>query len=101
LLSTTSGDVKLVADSLAGNDAIELSTRRGKIVAELPQNVEGAFDLSVMSGSIRSDLGLTQAPRSRTGRHFQGQIGSSRRTVKMRAGTGTVTVTTRSTPATH
>jgi hypothetical protein len=100
-LSTTSGDVKLITDSLSANDAIELTTRRGKILAELPPNVEGAFDLSVISGSVRSDLGLVQAPRSRTGRHFQGQIGTSRRPVKMRAGTGSVTVTTRSTPATH
>jgi hypothetical protein len=100
-LSATSGDVRLVLDSLTSTDAIELSTRRGKILAELPQNVEGSFDLSVMSGSVRNDLGLAQAPRSRAGRHFQGQIGSSRRTVKMRAGTGSVTVVTRSVPSTH
>ena len=100
-LSTTTGDVRLIADSLSPTDAIDLSTRRGRILAELPQNVEGAFDLSVLSGSVRNDLGLIQAPRSRTGRHFQGQVGSSRRSVKMRAGTGSVTVTTRSAPATH
>jgi DUF4097 and DUF4098 domain-containing protein YvlB len=100
-LSTTNGDVRLVTDSLSPSGTIDLSTRRGRILAELPQNVEGTFDLSVMSGSIRNDLGLTQAPRSRTGRHFQGQIGSSTRSVKMRVGTGSVSVVTRSAPSTH
>lgn len=100
-LSTTNGDVHLVTDSLSSTDAIDLSTRRGRIMAELPQNVEGSFDLSVMSGTVRNDLGLSQAPRSRTGRHFQGQIGASTRPVKMRAGSGSVTVTTRSAPSTH
>jgi hypothetical protein len=100
-LSTTSGDVRLVTDSLSATDAIELSTRRGKILAELPQNVEGAFDLSVMSGIVRSDLGLSRASQSRTGRHFEGQIGSSKRRVRMRAGTGSVTVVTRPSPSTH
>jgi hypothetical protein len=100
-LSTISGDVHLVTDSLSATDAIELSTRRGEIVAQLPQNIEGAFDLSVISGSLRSDLGLAQAPRSHSGRHFQGQIGASKRSVKMRAGTGSVTVVTRTAPSTH
>ena len=100
-LSTTNGDVHLVTDSLSGTGAIDLSTRRGRITAELPQNVEGNFDLSVMSGIVRTDLGLAQAPRSRTGRHFQGQIGASTRPVKLRAGNGSVTLTTRSAPSTH
>jgi hypothetical protein len=100
-LSATNGDVHLATDALSAADAIDLSTRRGRITAELPQNTEGAFDLSVVSGSIRNDLGLAQAPRSRAGRHFQGQVGSSTRPVKMRAVTGSVTVTLRSTPSTH
>jgi DUF4097 and DUF4098 domain-containing protein YvlB len=100
-LSTTNGDVHFVADTLSTADAIELTTRRGRVIAELPQNVEGSFDLSVMSGSIQNDLGLAQAQRSRTGRHLQGQIGSSTRSVKMRAATGSVTLVTRSTPSTH
>lgn len=100
-LATTNGDVRLVTDTLSSSDAIELSTRRGRIMAELPHNVEGAFDLSVISGSVRNDLGLAQAARSRPGRHFQGQVGVSTRSVKMRAGTGSVTVVTRSAPSTH
>ena len=100
-LSTTTGDVHLVTDSLSATDAIELSTRRGRITAELPQNMEGNFDLSVMSGSVRNDLGLAQGSRSKSGRHFQGQIGASTRSVKMRVGNGSLTVTTRSAPSTH
>jgi len=99
-LSTTNGDVRLSTATLSPADAIDLSTRRGRIVAELPQDVEGAIDLSVMSGSVRTDLDLAQA-RSRNGRHFQGQLGSSTRSVKMRAGTGSVTLLTRSTLSTH
>jgi hypothetical protein len=100
-LTTSQGDVHLVTDSLADSDEVHLSTTRGQIHAELPQNFAGNFDLSVVNGTVRSDLPLSLASRSRAGRHLQGQIGLSTRIVKMRAVTGGVTVLTRSTPATH
>jgi hypothetical protein len=71
------------------------------IRAELPANIDGNFDLSVVNGAVQSDLDLPASPRSRQGRHLQGQIGSSTRVVKMRAIRGMVTLRTRATPVTH
>jgi hypothetical protein len=95
VLTTVHGDVHLTSDSLSQSDEIRLSTNNGAIRAELPPNVEGNFDLSVVNGSVRSDVPVPASSRSRAGRHFQGQIGASTRLVKMRAVNGAVTVLTR------
>jgi len=100
-LTTTNGNVELSTDALSASDEIHLSTTNGMIRADLPANIDGNFDLSVVNGAVQSDLDLPSSPRSRQGRHLQGQIGSSTRVVKMRAIRGMVTVRTRATPATH
>jgi len=101
-LTTTNGNVELTTtDALSSSDDIHLSTTNGMIRAELPANIDGKFDLSVVNGAVQSDLDLPASPRSRQGRHLQGQIGSSTRVVKMRAISGMVTVRTRATPVTH
>jgi DUF4097 and DUF4098 domain-containing protein YvlB len=100
-LSTSTGNIRLSTDSLSASDEVRLTTTNGTIQAELPPNLDGNFDLSVANGSVRSDLAVPSSSSSRRGRHLQGQIGSSTRVVKMRAVNGTVTVHTRSAPATH
>jgi putative adhesin len=99
-LQSTNGNVRLSADSLAAADPISLSTTNGNISAQLPTNTEGIFDLSVVNGSVRSDLPLAPG-RSGVGRHLQGQIGTSNRVVKMRSVNGGVTVTTHPANASH
>ena len=94
-LATSTGDVVLVTGPLAESDDIRLSTGRGAIRAELPADLQGTFDLSVDNGRILSDVAVPPFPRSRPGRHLQGQIGSSSRIVKMRAAHGGVTLRTR------
>ena len=69
--------------------------------AELPASLQGAFDLSVVNGTITSAFPLGAAPRSHAGRHLQGQIGASNRVVKMRAGNGSVSVSMRNAHAEH
>jgi hypothetical protein len=100
-LSTTNGDVRLSTDALSDADAVSLTTTNGTIRAELPPKLEGAFDLSVVNGMVRTDLPLASFGKGRPGRHFQGQIGTSTRVVKMRAVNGNVSVVTRAVPATH
>lgn len=100
-LSTTNGDVRLSTDALADADTVSLTTTNGTIRAELPSKLEGAFDLSVVNGMVRTDLPLESSGKGRPGRHFQGQIGTSTRVVKMRAVNGNVSVITRATPTTH
>ncbi|MEO7086044.1 MAG: DUF4097 family beta strand repeat-containing protein [Gemmatimonadaceae bacterium] len=100
-LSTATGNVNLTTDSLSAADSVHLQTTNGTVRAELPANLQGAFDLSVVNGTVTSAFPLGAAPRSRVGRHLQGQIGASNRVVKMRAVNGTVSVTTRGTHAEH
>jgi len=96
-LTTTTGNVRFATDFLAATDDIRLTTTNGEIRAELPPKLEGNFDLSVVNGTVRSELDLPAAPRSHVGRHLRGQIGSSQRIVKMRAVNGVVTVLSRGT----
>ncbi len=94
-ISSTNGNVRVSADSLAPNDAVNLSTTNGTVYAELPPGIQGAFDLSTVNGSVRSDFPIPAATEGRVGRHLQGQIGQSTRSVKLHAVNGTVTLSSR------
>ena len=100
-LATTNGDVRLSAAVVSPSDPISLTTTNGNVRAELPAGTEGAFDLSVVNGSVESDFPLNQMSRARIGRHLVGQIGSSTRVVKMRSVNGGVFVTSRPPAAAH
>lgn len=97
-LATTNGDVRVSADSFAPTDSIHLTTTNGSVHAELPANLEGVFDLSVVNGVVRSDFPLQAAANSRLGRHLEGQVGTVPRVVRMRAINGQVIVTSRGAP---
>lgn len=98
-LSTTNGNVRLSADSLAPTDSVSLTTTNGTVRAELPPSVQGLFDLSTVNGSVTSDFPIPSATSGRVGRHLEGQIGQSSRPVKLRAVNGTVTLTSRGAPS--
>lgn len=97
-MSSINGNVRVSADSLAPNDAVNLSTTNGTVYAELPAGIQGMFDLSTVNGSVRSDFPIPAATQGRVGRHLQGQIGESARSVKLRAINGMVTLSTRRAP---
>lgn len=101
MLETANGDVRLSADVVSPGDPISLSTTNGTIRAQLPATTEGAFDLSVVNGTVQSDFPLAQLAKAHIGRHLQGQIGSSNRAVKMRSVNGAVFVTARPAAASH
>ncbi len=94
-LTATNGDVRLATDSLSAADSIHLSTTTGNVRAQLPASMQGMFDLSVVNGTVSSDLPLAAAPRTRAGHHLRGQIGQSSRVVKLRAIDGNVSISTR------
>jgi hypothetical protein len=100
-LVSTNGNVRLSADTIKAADSINLSTKNGSIRAQLPPNTEGKFDLSVINGTVKSDIPLAQLPRGKFGSHLQGQIGSSNRVVRMRTLNGAVFVTTHPAAAEH
>lgn len=97
-LSTTNGNVRVTADSLAPSDPVTLTTTNGTLRAELPAGLQGSFDLSTVNGSVSSDFPIPTATSRRVGRQLQGQIGQSKRLVKLHAVNGTVTLTSRGTP---
>jgi hypothetical protein len=100
-LSTTNGNVRLVSGALAPADSIRLTTTNGSIRAELPADADGAFDLMVVNGLMKSDFPVPSTSGITNGKHLRGQIGTSGRIVKMRTVNGTVSVTRRAAPTTH
>jgi len=100
-LSTTNGNVRLTADSLAPTDSVVLSTTNGTVRAELPPGLQGMFDLSTVNGSVSSELPIPGATGGPVGRHLEGQIGQSNRLVKLHAVNGAVRLTSRGAPASH
>jgi hypothetical protein len=89
----------VVASNVSGQ--LNLSTTNGSIRAELPADAEGAFDLMVVNGLMRSDFPVPSTSATMNGKHLLGQIGTSGRIVKMRAVNGTVSVLRRAAPTTH
>jgi hypothetical protein len=95
-LQSTNGDVRVSIDGVGSSDAIRLLTTNGSIHAELPGDLQGLYDLSVMNGVVSSDIPLSPGNHRGATRQLAGQIGTSTRVVKMRAGNGSVTVTKKS-----
>jgi hypothetical protein len=95
VLTTSNGSVHVSATSLAPTDSVHLNTRNGNIRAELPANVDGAFDLRTSNGSVRSDFPIQPGSKAGATRHLTVQIGSSTRPVYMRTSNGAVIVTSR------
>ena len=100
-LSTINGNVRLSLDAAAASDSIHLQTTNGMINAELPQGIDGMFDLSVTNGVVRTDLPINNQKADRAGRRLRGQIGTSSRVVRMRTTNGTLSVTSRGVTTSH
>jgi Putative adhesin len=100
-LATSNGNVRLMADALSSSDSVNVMTKNGAIQAELPAGLEGNFDLSVVNGNVQTDLPLASTGKRAVGNHMQGQIGSSRRSIRIRALNGSVVVTSRAATAGH
>lgn len=97
-LSTTNGDIRLRTDSLAPTDSVLMTTTNGSVHAELPPGTQGAFDLSVVNGLVRSDFPMDSGGRNRDGNRVAGQVGAGARRIRARSINGQVTVTARLAP---
>ena len=93
-IRTTNGEIHLAVDSLGPTDSVDVSTVNGLIQAQLPANTDGAWDLRVTNGKVRSDFALPAESGygRRADRHLSGQIGSSTRSIRMRAVNGVIAV---------
>ncbi len=89
--STSNGVIHAVLSEV-GRDGIVLATSNGRIVLELPDDVDGDVDVRVDNGVIRNSLDIERtAADERTGR-LRGRLGRGGIPIKLRTSNGTVSL---------
>lgn len=88
--STSNGLIRASLDEI-GNDGIVLATSNGRIVLELPDQVDAEIDLRVDNGVIRTLRQLETRSGEDTGR-LRGRIGQGGRPIKLRTSNGTISL---------
>lgn len=88
--STSNG---LIRASLGrvGEEGIQLATSNGRIVLELPEQVDAEVDIRVDNGVIRNDRSLCKAIRERSGQ-VRGRLGSGGAPIKLRTSNGSISL---------
>ncbi|MCG8590744.1 MAG: DUF4097 family beta strand repeat-containing protein [Proteobacteria bacterium] len=88
--STSNGLIHAHVDQL-GEAGCLLATSNGRIVLELPDEVDAEVDLRVDNGFIRSDRELEGSPREANGR-LRGRIGRGGALIKLRTSNGSISL---------
>ncbi len=89
--STSNGLIRACFDEV-GKDGIQLATSNGRIVLELPDEVDGDIDVRVDNGVIRNSLDVERSPSDeRTGR-LRGRLGRGGCPIKLRTSNGTISL---------
>ena len=89
--STSNGVIHAVL-SATGPDGILLATSNGRIMLELPENVDGDLDVRVDNGVIRNSLGVEQAASDERSGRLRGRLGRGGCPIKLRTSNGTVSL---------
>jgi hypothetical protein len=74
-----------------GKSGVILSTSNGRIVLDLPDEVDGDLDIRVDNGLIRTSRELDPVSRERSGR-MKGTIGRGGIPIRLRASNGTISI---------
>jgi len=88
--ATSNGTICCALESL-GKEGVVLVTSNGRIVLELPEQVDGDVDIRVDNGLIRCSRELPGADRERGGR-LKGVLGHGGVPIRLRASNGTITL---------
>lgn len=88
--STSNGLIRASLEEL-GKRGVQLATSNGRIVLELPKEVDADVDIRIDNGIIRSDRTLEPANRESTGR-LSGRLGSGGTQVKLRTSNGSISL---------
>jgi DUF4097 and DUF4098 domain-containing protein YvlB len=89
--STSNGVIHAVLSAL-GPEGIVLATSNGRIMLELPEEVDGDVDVRVDNGMIRNALDVIEGDNdTRTGR-LRGRLGRGGCPIKLRTSNGTVSL---------
>jgi hypothetical protein len=90
---STSGNVSVDISRLEGNDAMEFASVSGNVEVKVPAGLNADAELSVLSGSLKTDFPLQIEERnSGPGRRAHGQIGGGERRLKMSSVSGNVSL---------
>jgi hypothetical protein len=88
--STSNGLIRASLEVL-GKRGVQLATSNGRIVLELPEEVDADVDIRIDNGVIRSDRTLVPPNRESTGR-LSGRLGNGGTQVKLRTSNGSISL---------
>jgi hypothetical protein len=88
--STSNGLIRASLQKV-GKQGVALATSNGRIVLELPEEVDADVDVRVDNGIIRNDRSLRRTDRASDGR-LSGQLGSGGALIKLRTSNGSVSL---------
>jgi len=88
--STSNGLIRASLDSV-GKRGVSLATSNGRILLELPEQVDADVDVRVDNGTIRNDRTLEHANRDTNGR-LRGRLGSGGAPIKLRTSNGSISL---------
>jgi len=86
--STSNGLIRCELDEL-GEEGVRLSTSNGRILLELPEELDAELDVRVDNGVIRNERELCKAVRERSGQ-LRGRLGRGGALIKLRTSNGSV-----------
>jgi DUF4097 and DUF4098 domain-containing protein YvlB len=86
--STSNGLIRACMDEM-GVGGVRLATSNGRIVLELPEEVDAEVDIRVDNGVIRNERPLCRADRDRNGQ-LRGRLGKGGAPIKLRTSNGSV-----------
>jgi hypothetical protein len=86
--STSNGLIHACMEEMGAN-GVRLATSNGRIVLELPEEVNAELDVRVDNGVIRNELTLCRADRDRNGQ-LRGRLGRGGCPIKLRTSNGSV-----------
>jgi DUF4097 and DUF4098 domain-containing protein YvlB len=88
--STSNGVIDVALEELSG-DGVSLATSNGRIVLELPEDVDGDVDLRVDNGVIRNQRTLCRCTRDTSGR-VRGTLGAGGTPIRVRTSNGSISL---------
>lgn len=88
--STSNGLIRARLDEI-GKEGINLATSNGRIVLDLPEELDAEVDIRVDNGIVRNDRELDHTTRE-TGGRVLGRIGSGGPLIKLRTSNGSISL---------
>jgi hypothetical protein len=88
--STSNGLIRASLEKL-GSRGVQLATSNGRIVLELPEEVDADVDIRIDNGIIRSDRELASSNRESAGR-LAGRLGNGGAPIKLRTSNGSISL---------